>query len=153
MAACCKNQGKTLCDRLHEFYAEYGYYYDAQASYKLQGIAGKEKIQAIMTALREQKAAFIPEPAEVLDFARASQTCRGRTCSSTALRTAPGSPSARPALNRSSRCTARLSRRTRRPPRRSSPRYGRSSSRCLISKLVGDCAEFARRMRSMGLSG
>ena len=70
MAACCKKQGKTLCDRLHELYAEYGYYYDAQASYKLQGIAGKEKIQAIMTALREQKAALIPEPAEVLDFAK-----------------------------------------------------------------------------------
>ena len=70
MAACYKRQGKTLCDRLHELYAAYGYYYDAQASYKLQGIAGKEKIQAIMTALREQKAAFIPEPAEVLDFAK-----------------------------------------------------------------------------------
>lgn len=70
MAVCCKKQGKTLCDRLHELYAEYGYYYDAQASYKLQGIAGKEKIQAIMTALREQKAIFIPEPAEVLDFAK-----------------------------------------------------------------------------------
>lgn len=70
MAACCKKQGKTLCDRLHELYMEYGYYYDAQASYKLQGIAGKEKIQAIMTALREQKATFIPEPAEVLDFAK-----------------------------------------------------------------------------------
>ena len=40
MAACCKKQGKTLCDRLHELYTEYGYYYDAQASYKLQGIAG-----------------------------------------------------------------------------------------------------------------
>ena len=70
MAACCKKQGKTLCDRLHELYAEYGYYYDAQASYKLQGIAGKEKIASIMDTLREQKAAFIPEPAEVLDFSR-----------------------------------------------------------------------------------
>lgn len=70
MAACCKKQGKTLCDRLHELYAEYGYYYDAQASYKLQGIAGKEKIASIMDTLREQKAAFIPEPAEVLDFAK-----------------------------------------------------------------------------------
>lgn len=58
----------------------------------------------------------------------------------TRMPTAPGSPSARPALSRSSRCTARLSRRTRRPPRRSSPRYGIGSSRCLISKLVGDCA-------------
>lgn len=70
MAACCKKQGKTLCDRLHELYAEYGYYYDAQASYKLQGITGKEKIASIMDTLREQKAAFIPEPAEVLDFAK-----------------------------------------------------------------------------------
>lgn len=70
MAACCKKQGKTLRDRLHELYAEYGYYYDAQASYKLQGIAGKEKIASIMDTLREQKAAFIPEPAEVLDFAK-----------------------------------------------------------------------------------
>ena len=70
MAACCKKQGKTLCDRLHELYAEYGYYYDAQASYKLQGIAGKEKIASTMDTLREQKAAFIPEPTEVLDFAK-----------------------------------------------------------------------------------
>lgn len=70
MAACCKKQGKTLCDRLHELYAEYGYYYDAQASYKLQGIAGKEKIASIMDTLREQKAAFIPENTEVLDFSK-----------------------------------------------------------------------------------
>lgn len=72
MAACCKKQGKTLCDRLHELYAEYGYYYDAQASYKLQGIAGKEKIASIMDTLRKQQADsdFIHEPTEVLDFAK-----------------------------------------------------------------------------------
>ena len=72
MAACYKKQGKTLCDRLQELYNEYGYYYDAQASYKLQGIAGKEKIKAIMDTLRKQQADsdFIHEPTEVLDFAK-----------------------------------------------------------------------------------
>lgn len=72
MAACCKQQGQTLCDHLHALYRAYGYYYDAQASYKLQGIAGKEKINAIMDALREQKADsdFIHERTEVLDFAK-----------------------------------------------------------------------------------
>ena len=78
MAACYiyKAKGQTLCDRLQELYSEYGYYYDAQASYKLQGIAGKEKIAAIMDALRaanfEQAAAFWrgDAPAEVLDYAK-----------------------------------------------------------------------------------
>ena len=85
MAACYKKQGKTLCDRLQELYTEYGYYYDAQASYKLQGIAGKEKIAAIMDALRAAsskqadgsgaaEAAFWRtgqgESAEVLDYAK-----------------------------------------------------------------------------------
>ena len=74
MAACYKKQGKTLCDRLQELYSEYGYYYDAQASYKLQGIAGKEKIASIMDTLRGQQTDsnfdFIHEPNEVLDFAK-----------------------------------------------------------------------------------
>lgn len=74
MAACYKKQGKTLCDRLQELYREYGYYYDAQASYKLQGIAGKEKIASIMDTLRGQQTDsnfdFIHEPNEVLDFAK-----------------------------------------------------------------------------------
>ena len=72
MAACYKKQGQTLCDRLDALYSEYGYYYDAQASYKLQGIAGKEKIKAIMDTLRKQQADsdFIHEPTEVLDFAK-----------------------------------------------------------------------------------
>ncbi|HBQ29702.1 MAG TPA: phosphoglucomutase [Mitsuokella multacida] len=72
MAACYKKQGQTLCDRLDALYRAYGYYYDAQASYKLQGIAGKEKIKSIMDTLRKQQANsdFIHEPAEVLDFAK-----------------------------------------------------------------------------------
>lgn len=52
MPACYKAKGQTLCDRLDALYSEYGYYYDAQASYKLQGIAGKEKIKTIMATLR-----------------------------------------------------------------------------------------------------
>ena len=74
MAACYKKQGQTLCDRLDALYSEYGYYYDAQASYKLQGIAGKEKIASIMDTLRGQQTDsnfdFIHEPNEVLDFAK-----------------------------------------------------------------------------------
>lgn len=72
MTACYKAKGQTLCDRLNALYREYGYYYDAQASYKLQGIAGKEKIKDIMDTLRKQQADsdFIHEPTEVLDFAK-----------------------------------------------------------------------------------
>ena len=82
MAACCKKQGKTLCNRLQELYAEYRYYYDAQASYKLQGIAGKEKIKAIMDALRtgtsnpfENVAFWLQRdeekvPPEIIDYAK-----------------------------------------------------------------------------------
>ena len=68
MAAACKAKGQTLCDRLDSLYEEYGYYYDAQKSYKLQGIAGKEKIRAIMTALRDGSAAFLTD-CERLDYA------------------------------------------------------------------------------------
>lgn len=68
MAAACKAKGQTLCDRLASLYEEYGYYYDAQKSYKLQGIAGKEKIRAIMTALRDGSAAFLKD-SERLDYA------------------------------------------------------------------------------------
>ena len=74
MAACYKKHGQTLCDRLDALYRAYGYYYDAQASYKLQGIAGKEKIASIMDTLRGQQTDsnfdFIHEPHEVLDFAK-----------------------------------------------------------------------------------
>lgn len=67
MAACYKQQDQTICDHLHELYAKYGYYYDAQASYKLQGIEGKEKIKSIMDALRAGKIAY---DADVLDYAK-----------------------------------------------------------------------------------
>lgn len=62
MAACYKKHGQTLCDRLDALYREYGYYYDAQASYKLQGIVGKEKIASIMDTLRAASSEQ-PEPA------------------------------------------------------------------------------------------
>lgn len=68
MAAAYKAKGLTLCGRLQELYVEYGYYYDAQKAYKLQGIAGKEKIRAIMTALRDGSTAFLKD-SERLDYA------------------------------------------------------------------------------------
>ena len=80
MAACYKAKGQTLCDRLDALYRAYGYYYDAQASYKLKGIAGKEKIKAIMDTLRaasSEQAAFWhtgkgdgEEAAEILDYVK-----------------------------------------------------------------------------------
>lgn len=70
MAAACKAKGQTLCDYLTALYKTYGYYYDAQQSYKLQGIAGKEKIRTIMDTLRAGKADFLGEPADCLDFAQ-----------------------------------------------------------------------------------
>lgn len=68
MAAAYKAKGLTLCGRLQKLYTEYGYYYDAQKAYKLQGIAGKAKIRAIMTALRDGSAAFLTD-CERLDYA------------------------------------------------------------------------------------
>jgi len=56
LAAACKAEGQTLCDRLAALYDEYGYYYDAQKSYKLQGIEGKAKIREIMDTLRGEAA-------------------------------------------------------------------------------------------------
>ena len=53
MAALYKTQGKTLIDRLNEIYAEYGYYLDAQDSFKLTGSDGAKRIKAAMDALRK----------------------------------------------------------------------------------------------------
>ncbi len=52
-AAYYKNQGKTLWDAMIELYEKYGYYKDDVKSITLKGIEGLEKIQTIMTALRE----------------------------------------------------------------------------------------------------
>ena len=84
---------------------------------------------------------FIPEPAEVLDFAKGIADLPRTNLLKYRFEDGSWIASARPAPSRSSRCTARLSRRTRRPPRRSSRRYGRGLSKCSISKSVGLCRD------------
>lgn len=52
-AACYyKSQGKTLVDVLHTLYEEFGYYEESQTSLQLEGQAGAERIQEILTKLR-----------------------------------------------------------------------------------------------------
>ncbi len=52
-AAYYKNQGKTLWDAMLELYGKYGYYKDDVKSITLKGIEGLEKIQTIMSTLRD----------------------------------------------------------------------------------------------------
>ncbi len=52
-AAFYKTQGKTLWDAMVELYEKYGYYLDDVKSITLKGIEGLEKIQTIMSTLRE----------------------------------------------------------------------------------------------------
>lgn len=52
-AAYYKKQGKTLWDAMLELYEKYGYYKDDVKSITLKGIEGLEKIQTIMSALRD----------------------------------------------------------------------------------------------------
>ena len=55
MAAEQKALGKTLVDRLHELYAEFGYYKDAMDSFTLPGSDGQQRIAEIMNSLRGQQ--------------------------------------------------------------------------------------------------
>lgn len=68
MASTYKAKGLTLFDRLEELYGEYGYYLDALDSFVLKGKDGAEKIQEIMSQLREDNSSFIPDTKEVLDY-------------------------------------------------------------------------------------
>ena len=67
-AAYYKKQGKTLWDAMLELYEKYGYYKDDVKSITLKGIEGLEKIQTIMSALRDNTPTEIGD-AKVL-FAR-----------------------------------------------------------------------------------
>lgn len=58
-AAYYKNQGKTLWDAMIELYEKYGYYKDDVKSITLKGIEGLEKIQTIMSTLRDNTPAEI----------------------------------------------------------------------------------------------
>lgn len=69
MAAYWKSKGKTLIDALAGLYTEYGYCLDRLTSYTLKGIEGMEKIQSIMTTLRNEGAAFFSQDLKtVLDY-------------------------------------------------------------------------------------
>ena len=58
-AAYFKSQGKTLWDAMLDMYDKYGYCIDDIQSISLKGIEGLEKIQEIMTTLRENTPAKI----------------------------------------------------------------------------------------------
>ncbi len=60
MAAFYKSQGKTLGDRMDELYAEFGTYLNFVDSFAFEGSAGMDKMNGIMTSLRENP------PAELL---------------------------------------------------------------------------------------
>lgn len=65
-AACYyKAQGKTLVDVLHDLYAELGYYEESQTSLQLEGQAGAERIQEILTTLRNDVPSVIYKEAVV----------------------------------------------------------------------------------------
>ena len=52
-AAYSKTQGKTLWDAMIDMYEEFGYYKDAIQAVTMKGIEGLQKIQEIMTTLRQ----------------------------------------------------------------------------------------------------
>lgn len=54
MAAEAKSQNKTLIDLLHDIYNEYGYYKDVLESFTLKGKDGIEKINEMMSTLRNE---------------------------------------------------------------------------------------------------
>ena len=68
MAAFHKNNGRTLIDALEELYKQYGYYLDALDSFVLKGIEGNEKIESVMTYLRDKGENAFDNVKEVIDF-------------------------------------------------------------------------------------
>ena len=54
MVAKYKQAGKTLMDRLHELYEDFGYYQEDLSSIVLKGKEGVEKIKEIMSTLRSE---------------------------------------------------------------------------------------------------
>lgn len=60
-AAYYKTQGKTLWDAMIDMYEEFGYYKDAIQAVTMKGIEGLQKIQEIMTTLRQNPPAEFAE--------------------------------------------------------------------------------------------
>lgn len=70
MAAYHKNNGKTLIDALNEIYAKYGFYLDALDTFVLKGKDGAERIQSIMTNMRENGKSLFDNIKNVLDYSK-----------------------------------------------------------------------------------
>ena len=58
MAAELKSKGKTLADRMSEIYEEFGFYRDALDSFTFKGTDGMQKIDRMMSGLRETGSPF-----------------------------------------------------------------------------------------------
>lgn len=67
MAAFWKANGKTLEDRLAELYQQFGYYLDGLDSFTLKGKDGLERINAMMSSLRNGVSP-LPETKQVIDY-------------------------------------------------------------------------------------
>ncbi len=58
-AAYYKKQGKTLLDRMEELYDTYGWYLNETLDFSFEGVAGMNKMKAILSAKREEPPAEI----------------------------------------------------------------------------------------------
>ena len=70
MAAYHKNNGRTLIDALNNIYAKFGFYLDALDTFVLKGKDGAEKIQSIMTNMRENGQSLFDNIKNVLDYSK-----------------------------------------------------------------------------------
>lgn len=70
MAAYHKNNGRTLVDALNNIYAKFGFYLDALDTFMLKGKDGAEKIQSIMTNMRENGSSLFDNIKNILDYSK-----------------------------------------------------------------------------------
>ncbi len=70
MAAYHKNNGRTLVDALNAIYDKFGFYLDALDTFVLKGKDGAEKIQSIMTNMRENGKSLFENIKNVLDYSK-----------------------------------------------------------------------------------
>lgn len=70
MAAYHKNNGRTLVDALNNIYEKFGFYLDALDTFVLKGKDGAEKIQSIMTNMRENGNSLFDNIKNVLDYSK-----------------------------------------------------------------------------------
>ena len=70
MAAYHKNNGRTLVDALNNIYEKFGFCLDALDTFVLKGKDGAEKIQSIMTNMRENGRTLFENIKDVLDYSK-----------------------------------------------------------------------------------